>query len=380
MAMRQPTHEVLFFICKLVFAALFAIQTSAANSLAHGDTKKMENANVYFEKPELLFKVDLQAAGLTYTPGDLDPQDAVWPSPAVVVPGFGVLMTDGGESMQSWRLVVFSETGALLWSVDLIKTLASSSPDQFIPEKIFVDNNHNVLLLASRSFDVENSRLDDFVLAVFGEDGKLNSTWDLSHLFYDGRVFVLDGKTIFNLERTKTGAQWYEYKGKDDKEKTVDTVFGNANAYVAGGIIDRPTQDKFQWLAQDQKPESLKLMGEPSSGENAVNGQGAFFGFIDQDAFESDDPEQDVFQQRRSMDFLYFDQKARSVINLGRVQIGSNWYAESDMEKILVYKDGQSVFDKDGNFYEIAWSPSSFYVYRYALNKEVVNRALNGFR
>lgn len=329
---------------------------------------------------EKIFSIDYASGKLTYIPGE-GPEDAILPEPIYLQPGKGLWAVDRGEDWQSWRLLGFDGNGHIRANVNLVQNLKIKNPETFSVEKMKLNANGQIYLAASLDYDFKQKKSYEKRIFVISPDGDLLSEKKYPDFQSCGHLFIMNENTLLTLDCPDTGdSAWFWYYSDQNMKKGLVSNYGFSVA-VSNRVIERTHAKEFRLLSEEKGAGKLGYKGEDSLGQEPVRGEGHYFGFIKSELKNYEDFEKEkIWETTRELEILFWDEKNECVIKLGRVPIAPGQLNATDWGDFTHYRQGQSCFDDQGNFYEIAWSPKDLTVYVYKLDTKRAAKLLKQAR
>jgi len=318
--------------------------------------------------------ISLPANNLTYRHSDVGPEGATWPGPALCLPSRGLWMLDPSHDLQSWGLLAFSLEGRLLWKKSLAQPLALANPREFIPCSLGVDSLGQLSLVASRRLDALRQKQRDFVVATFAANGEFAGLRDLPSSFnYLGRSTVLGDGSILNLEGNGTPSAWIVYSPGKQPKRVANRNGALTTAPLWMGTnraaqIEAMPKGQARVLRQEIDPQkgTWALSGLEGS---SVGGEATFFGFIETLPAKQSPETAGKFENERWLNAAYWNPNRGVGLPLARVRLESAYTTLKQPERLVFYRS-ESVFDSEGNLFELAWTPAALSVKKYRLNRE----------
>ena len=316
----------------------------------------MKPSNILLPKVEL-FSIPLgdQSYGLTYEMSDMDVMSDRIPKPLSYDPNNGLYLIDPGSAQASQPILHrFAVDGKRVYQNSLLQALRIQNPVAYLANNLFVDENGDVTLLSSRSYNAELDRNESFILATFNRKGDLSKFVEIPELQQGYPIFRSREGYLWVYNRKDSEGAWSIYNAKGKLERQIKAN-NNATLLPDGILLVFLDERHAALYDHDGKNYSTIIQGNIIRSDVIVQGRGWFFGLLKYPDDEwKKNPKGDL-EQSMTIQVIKFDPKSRVISPLASQPLSPNVFDAEEIPKHFEYYALEMMsFDAEGNFYLVA--------------------------
>ena len=278
MGIRTPSADRLRILL-LVFVVCGCFSITAKEGKVQGGS--MKPSNILLPKVEL-FSIPLgdQSYGLTYEMSDMDVMSDRIPKPLSYDPNNGLYLIDPGSAQASQPILHrFAVDGKRVYQNSLLQALKIQNPVAYLANNLFVDENGDVTLLSSRSYNAELDRNESFILATFNRKGDLSKFVEIPELQQGYPIFRSREGYLWVYNRKDSEGAWSIYNAKGKLERQIKAN-NNATLLPDGILLVFLDERHAALYDHDGKNYSTIIQGNIIRSDVIVQGRGWFFGLL----------------------------------------------------------------------------------------------------